>query len=81
MTIATLSSRQMNQDTRGAETAAAEGPVVVTDPGTLDRPDHCRLRHILLFGGVGEPAGQSLPQPFTGPGGRKVRAPADQGAR
>ncbi|HOM14120.1 MAG TPA: type II toxin-antitoxin system Phd/YefM family antitoxin [Rubrivivax sp.] len=51
MTIATLASREFNQDTARAKNAAALGPVVVTDRGT---PSHVLLsceRCLALSGG------------------------------
>jgi prevent-host-death family protein len=40
LTITTLSSREFNQDTGGAKTAARNGPVFITDRG---RPSHVLL--------------------------------------
>ena len=40
MTITTISSREFNQDTRGAKKAARQGPVFITDRG---KPAHVLL--------------------------------------
>jgi len=40
MTITTLSSREFNQDTGRAKSAARQGPVIITDRG---RPAHVLL--------------------------------------
>lgn len=40
MTITTMSSREFNQDTSGAKKAARQGPVFITDRGTVS--------HVLL---------------------------------
>ena len=40
MAVTTLTSREFNQDTSGARTAAQQGPVFITDRG---RPTHVLL--------------------------------------
>ena len=52
MTIATLTSREFNQDTARAKKAAAKGPVVITDRGA---PAHVLLTYdpyLALTGGT-----------------------------
>ena len=42
MTVATISSREFNQDVSRAKRAADEGPVIITDRGT---PAYVLMRH------------------------------------